>query len=57
LYNKLCNAEEAIYTRLYKFKDNRGKLVNLNIDLRQELYQAAREELKTVKEYIKYLRK
>lgn len=52
----MINAEEVIYTRLYKFKDNKGKLVNLNMDLREELYLASREALKHAKSYIKYLR-
>ena len=56
LYKKLANAEEMIYTRLYKFKDNKGRLVNLNLDFREEMYHEAREQLKKVKDSMHYLR-
>ena len=41
---------------MYKFKDNKGKLVNLNLDLREEMYKATRDALQKSKSYIKYLR-
>lgn len=38
LRSKFENAEEEILTRIHKFKDFNGNLMNMEIDLRAKLY-------------------
>jgi hypothetical protein len=49
---KLENAEEAITKRAYKFKMRGDKLVNLDMDLREQLYFAAHSENKKIAAYM-----
>ena len=48
LRNKIVEAEEIIYRRRFKFKDNKGKLVNLEPEMKRSLYQAAIGQLEKI---------
>ena len=54
--NKIDNAEETIYRRTFKFKNNRGRLINLEPTLKKYLYNAAVKEQKKIEEYLEYLK-
>jgi histidyl-tRNA synthetase len=56
LRNKIVNAEETIYRRRFKFKSNRGRLINLEPTLKDHLYHAAMKEIEKIEEYLEYLK-
>lgn len=56
LRNKIINAEETILKRRFKFKNNRGRLINLQPVMKTHLYQAAVKQKKVIEEYLKYLK-
>ena len=45
LRGKINNAEETIYKRLFKFKNDRGRLINLETTMKRHLYTAAIKEI------------
>ena len=44
------NAEETIYRRRFKFKNNKGKRINLDEEMKNHLYRAAIIEMKKIEE-------
>jgi len=50
------NAEETIYRRRFKFKGAKGKLINLEPEMKQHLYKAAIEEMQKIEEQLKILK-
>lgn len=56
LRNKIMNPEETIEKRVFKFKNNKGRLINLEPTMKNYLYTAAIKEMEKVEEYLKYLK-
>lgn len=50
------NAEETIYRRRFKFKNNKGKRINLDEEMKNHLYRAAIIEMKKIEEQLKELK-
>ena len=50
------NAEETIFKRRFKFKTDKGRLINLEPNLKAHLYSAAVKEQKRIKESLEYLK-
>ena len=50
------NAEETIYRRRFKFKNNKGKRINLDEEMKNHLYRAAILEMGKVEHQLKILK-
>ena len=57
LRNKIFNAEETISRRMFKFKNERGRLISLEPTMKRHLYSAALKEIEGLEDYLALLKR